>query len=61
MIAVTKHEVTISKFNITDQNKSFEIYTPRYWQDNDIEKKEFEEKTSSNQSKLHVEEATTEN
>ena len=30
LIAVTKHEVSISNFNITDQNQTFGIYTPRY-------------------------------
>ena len=38
LIAVTKHEVTISNFNITDRTKTFEIYTPKFWQDKDTKK-----------------------
>ena len=38
MIAVTKNEVSTSYLIITDQNKTFAIYTPGSWQDPDTKK-----------------------
>ena len=38
MIAVTKNDVITSYFIITDQKKTFAIYTPGYWQDLDTKK-----------------------
>ena len=38
LIAAIKKEKSISNCVITDQNKTFAIYTPRYWQDNDTKK-----------------------
>ena len=51
LIAVTKNEVSISYYKVTDQNRNFAIYSPGYWQVPNTKKmKELEEKTSSNQN-----------
>ena len=51
LIDVTENEASISYFIITDQNKTFEIYKPGYWQDPNIKKIRSNRRTSELKSK----------
>ena len=59
LIGVTENEASIFYFIITDQNKTFEIYKPGYWQDPNTKFKklgELEEQARSYHNKLDAEE-----